>query len=56
MKYRVKIIETLSMTVEVEAPSAEEAIDQVEQKYWDEEIVVASRIKPKVKFLVVSPV
>ena len=55
MKYRVKIVETLAMTIEVEAPSAEEAVNHVENKYRNEEIVVESSAKPDVEFIV-SPI
>ena len=55
MKYQVKIIETLAMTIEIEAPSAEEAVNQVENKYRNEEIVVESGAGPDVE-LIVSPI
>ena len=58
MKYRVKIIETRAMTVEVEAPSEEDAVnavDKVRNKYWNEEIMVKSSVGPDVEFIV-SPV
>ena len=55
MKYRIKIIETLAMTVEVEAISADKALNQVKKQYDNEEIVVIeSRTQPNVEFLVVS--
>ena len=52
MKYTVEIVEKLSMSVEVEAPSPEEAIGQVTKKYWNEEIVVESKTGADVEFLV----
>lgn len=55
MKYRVEIIETLTMAVDVTAPSAEEAVNRVEKKYRNEEIVVESSTGPYVEFLV-SPI
>ena len=55
MKYRVKIIETIAMTVEVEALSEEEALDQVSKEYHDEKITVESSDRPEVEFIV-SPV
>ena len=50
MKYLVKIIETLAMDVEIEASSAEEAINQVAKLYRDETIVVESNARPDVEF------
>ena len=41
-RYRVEIIEKISMPVEVEALSAEEALYQVIKKYRTEQIVVES--------------
>ena len=41
-KYVVAIVEMLAMTVEIEATSAEEAVNQVKSKYWNEEIIVES--------------
>ncbi|MCL1941646.1 MAG: DpnD/PcfM family protein [Synergistaceae bacterium] len=55
MKYKVKIVEKLSMAVEVEASSSEEAVSQVEKKYGDGEIIVESSNGPEVKFIV-SPI
>ena len=55
MRYRVKIIETIAMKVEVEARSKEEALDQVKKKYHNEEIVVECSGRPEVDFIV-SPV
>ena len=52
MKYSVEIIEKLSMLVEVEASSADEALKQVAKKYWNEEIVVESSKRADVEFLV----
>ena len=52
MKYKVEIIEKIAMSVEVEAPSAEEARNLVEKKYRNEEIVVESDKRPDVEFLV----
>ncbi len=40
MKYQVKIIETLSRIVEVEAQSKDEAWDKVESQYRHSEIVL----------------
>jgi hypothetical protein len=42
MKYKVKIIETLSRTVEVEASSSDEAWDKVEEQWKASEIVLDS--------------
>jgi hypothetical protein len=50
MKYKVEIIEKLSMSVEVEASSAEEAFKRVSEKYWNEQIVVESSDGPDVEF------
>ena len=52
MKYQVKITETLAMIVEIEAPSADEAVNQVENKYRNEEIVVESSAGSEVEFVV----
>ena len=52
MKYLVKVVETLAMTVEVEAPSAEEALNQIGNKYYNEQIVVESSVGPDVEFIV----
>jgi hypothetical protein len=52
MKYKVEIVEKLSMPVEVEASSVEEALNQVAKKYWNEEIVVESSRGAEVEFLV----
>ena len=52
MKFRVKMMETLAMTVDVDAPSEEEAVEQVGNKYWNEEIVVESSVGPDVEFVV----
>jgi len=41
-RYRVEIVEKISMPVEVEALSAEEALHQVVRKYRTEQIVVES--------------
>ena len=41
-RYRVEIIEKISMPVDVEALSAEEALYQVIKKYRAEQIVVES--------------
>lgn len=42
MKYQVKIIETLSRIVEVDAHSNDEAWDKVKAQYDNEEIVLGS--------------
>ena len=55
MRYQVKIIETISMTVEVEATSEKEAIEKVEKKYQKEEIIVECNGRPEVDFIV-SPI
>jgi hypothetical protein len=52
MKYKVEIVEKLSMSVDVEASSAEEAIALVTEKYWNEEIIVESNKGPDVEFIV----
>ena len=51
-KYKVEIVEKISMTLEVYAPSAEEAILQVIEKYRAEQIVVESNEGTKVDFFV----
>ena len=48
----VEIVEKISMTLEVDAPSAEEAILQVIEKYRVEQIVVESNEGTKVDFFV----
>lgn len=40
MKYKVKVIETLSRVVEVEAESSSEAWDKVEEQWKRSEIVL----------------
>jgi hypothetical protein len=55
MKYKVEIVEKLSMFVEVEASSAEEALGRVTKKYWNEEIIVESTQGPDVEFFVSPP-
>jgi len=52
MKYRVKIVETIAMILEVEAQSEEEALDQVGKKYHNEEITIECNGRPEVEFLV----
>lgn len=39
-KFKVTITETLEKEVEVEAPDWNHALDMVEDKYWNEEIVL----------------
>lgn len=51
-RYRVEIIEKISMPVEVEALSAEEALHQVVRKYRAEEILVESSEGMQVEFSV----
>lgn len=51
-RYRVEIIEKISMPVEVEALSAEEALHQVVRKYRAEQIVVESSEGMQVEFSV----
>ena len=51
MKYKVEIVEKLTMSVETEASSAEEALEQVAKKYWKEEIIVESKKGSDVEFL-----
>lgn len=41
-KFTVRIVETLSRDVEVEAASEDEAIQKIEKKYTDAEIVLDS--------------
>ena len=48
----MEIVEKISMTLEVDAPSAEEAILQVIEKYRVEQIVVESNEGTKVDFFV----
>jgi hypothetical protein len=52
MKYKVEIVEKLSMSVEVEASSPEEAVGQVSKRYWNEEIIIESSKGPDVEFFV----
>ncbi len=40
--YKIEIQELLSRIIEIEAPSAEEAIDKVKEMYRTEEIVLDS--------------
>jgi mannitol/fructose-specific phosphotransferase system IIA component (Ntr-type) len=42
MKYKVRISETLTNTVIIDANSREEAIEQAQQKYFDCEIILMS--------------
>lgn len=42
MKYKVEIIETLQRTIDVEASSAKEAIEQVQDSYRNCEIVLSA--------------
>lgn len=42
MIYKVLIEETLCKIIEIEASSENEAIERVEKKYYDEEIVLSS--------------
>ena len=51
-RYKVEIVEKISMPVEVDAPSAEDAILQVIEKYCVERIVVESNEGAKVEFFV----
>ena len=51
MKYKVEIVEKLTMSVETEASSAEEALEQVAKRYWKEEIIVESNKGSDVEFL-----
>ena len=51
-RYRVEIIEKISMPGEVEARSAEEALHQVVKKYRAEEILVESSEGMQVEFSV----
>ena len=55
MRYQVKIIESIAMTVEMEAQSEEEALEQVREKYRGEEIIVECSGRPEVEFFV-SPI
>ena len=52
MKYKVEIVEKLAISVEVEASSAEEALEQVTGRYWKEEIIVESSKGSDVEFFV----
>ena len=52
MRYKVEIVESLAMTVKIEASSAEDALRQVEEKYYGEEIVVESGKGQGVEFIV----
>jgi len=54
MKYKIEIIEKLAMTVEIEASSAKDALNQVAKKYWDEEIIVEGSKGVDVEFHVYS--
>lgn len=51
-RYKVKIVETISMTIEVEAPSAEEAMLRIIKKYRVEQIVVENSGGTKAEFFV----
>ena len=51
-RYRVEITEKISMPVDVEALSAEEALHQVVKKYRAEEILVESSEGMQVEFSV----
>jgi hypothetical protein len=42
MKYNVKISETLTNTVTIEAKSKEDAIDKAREQYFDCEIILMS--------------
>ena len=42
MKYKVEIIEVLSRVVEVEANNEEEAINEVEEQYYNEVHVLSA--------------
>jgi hypothetical protein len=53
MKYKVEIVEKLTMAVIVESLSAKEALRQVAKKYWNEEIIVESDKGPDVTFQVI---
>jgi hypothetical protein len=55
MKYKVEIVEKLSIFFEEEASSAEEALGRVAKKYWNEEIIVESTQGPDVEFFVSPP-
>jgi hypothetical protein len=52
VKYTVEIVEKLSMPVEVEASSPEEALGRVTKEYWNGKIVVESGKGADVEFLV----
>ncbi len=55
MKYKVEIVEKLTMSVDVEASSAEEAPEQVVKRYRNEEIIVESSEGVDVEFAVSLP-
>ena len=42
MIYKIEIIETLSRIIEVEAESVADAIDEIEDRYYAEDIVLDS--------------
>ena len=52
MNYRVKIIETIAMTLEVEAVLKEEALALVKEKHFSEEITVEQNGRPEVNFII----
>ena len=52
MKCRIKIIETITMILEVEAASKEEALAQVKEKYHNEEIIIEQNGRPGVNFII----
>jgi hypothetical protein len=54
MKFLVEIVEKIAMSVEVEAPTEEEALAQIEKRYWNEEIIVESDKGVDVSFRVYS--
>lgn len=50
-KYKVKIRETLEMTVEVEAESREEAAEIVSDKWYNSEYILAPECFKGVEFI-----
>jgi hypothetical protein len=52
MKYKVEIVEKISMFVEVETSSSGKALGEVAKRYWNGEIIVESSKGPDVEFFV----
>lgn len=55
MKYKIEIKETLTTVEEIEANSKEEAIDKIQNKYYNQEIVLEPDSFNEVEFNVLEP-